>query len=206
MNQWERLAIFFWYICCAASMSWSSEYPLLFILETETQYPLNSLIVLLNLDQWTLSWLVSLLRSGMFLLYSSVICFQNESPFLSFPWIGSLDMFSQAFALKKWNGDQNYDMWLSSEKRNMLCDCQCNFLIMWPISFLHCIICLGTIIIFNVNAPIWSLACIISWCCCWRWWAVAICKISKMGIFTKWLRRCGKMWLLQQVYITTWYW
>ena len=101
MNQWERLAIFFWYICCAASMSWSSEYPLLFILETETQYPLNSLIVLLNLDQWTLSWLVTLLRSGMFLLYSSVICFQNESPFLSFPWIGSLDMFSQAFALKK---------------------------------------------------------------------------------------------------------
>lgn len=89
----------FAYIFCASSISWSLEYPLVCIFDTALQHPLKLLINIFNRDQWTFNWLMSLWRSaGAFLLKCSAISFQKASPFLSFPFIGSLELFNQALA------------------------------------------------------------------------------------------------------------
>jgi len=108
--------------CCASSISWSSEYPLLFILDIVVQKPSNSFIVLLRRNQCIINWLVSLVRSGrQFLLNSCVTWPQNE-------WRSACKII-----WKSWQ----------------LCTYQSHFLVKCPISSLDWPTCCNTIIVIN---------------------------------------------------------
>jgi len=112
---------------------------------------------------------------------------------------------------------KNKKHWPTKTKiKKLISDYQSRFLVMSPISFLYCPVCLTILPFLNVNihrllcwsASFHSLGCYCSmgtWWCWWGYWVEAHGLANKMKIFSLhvWVRRI--LWSLKEIRKTTWW-